>query len=77
MAGDCAAAPSHTTGRTVFRIRRLDPTRSCRAPTFPGTQQICRGTTRCPPALARNVSVFMSMRWSAKLDADSFKRLLR
>ena len=24
-AGDCAPAPSHTTGRTVFRIRRLDP----------------------------------------------------
>ncbi len=23
--GDCAPAPSHTTGRTVFRIRRLDP----------------------------------------------------
>ena len=71
MAGDCAAAPSHTTGRTVFRIRRLDPTRSCRAPTFPGTQQICRGTACC----ARNVSVFM--RWSTKLDADSFQRLLR
>ena len=24
-AGDCAPAPSHTTGHTVFRIRRLDP----------------------------------------------------
>ena len=23
--GDCAPAPSHTTGHTVFRIRRLDP----------------------------------------------------
>ena len=23
-AGDCAPAPSHTTGRAVFRIRRLD-----------------------------------------------------
>ena len=29
--GDCAPAPSHTTGRTVFRIRRLDPAAySCR-----------------------------------------------
>jgi len=24
-AGDCAPAPSHTTGRAVFRIRRLNP----------------------------------------------------
>ena len=24
-AGDCAPAPSHTTGHTVFRIRRLNP----------------------------------------------------
>ena len=23
--GDCVPAPSHTTGRTLFRIRRLDP----------------------------------------------------
>ena len=28
--GDCAPSPSHTTGRAVFRIRRLNPAASLR-----------------------------------------------
>ena len=29
--GDCAPSPSHTTGRAVFRIRRLNPAASSRS----------------------------------------------
>jgi len=31
--GDCAPSPSHTTGRAVFRIRRLNPAASGRGKT--------------------------------------------